>query len=235
MSKMIEPIRNKVLECALPLFLRARVFLEKEQGAGVTSDFRDSLIADFVVFEQKAFANQIDPMQVENVKYALTAFIDEVVMNSAWPQRLDWMGRPLQLQFFGEHLAGEGFFHRLSQLRQSGVTQTDSLEVYYLCLQLGFQGMYRLRGTEQLQALQVGLRSQIDAARGAIDPHLSPEGIPLAPLISKVSREIPFWVIAVVTIAIIFFIYLGYSIAMDTQTSNAVQQVNIVRNLLCNN
>lgn len=223
---------NKALECALPLFLRCKPFLEADRGATLTTDFRDRVVADFVALEQQAFSLQVDASHVEHIKYALAAFIDEAVMSSLWPQRLEWMGRPLQLQFFGEHLAGEGFFTRLSMLRQSGIAQTDLLEVYYVCLQLGFQGMYRMRGPEHLQALQVGLKSQIESARGVIDPCLSPNGIPLNNLIKDVGREVPFWVIGIVTFTLIFFIYLGYSFAINAQADKAFNRVHADRMLL---
>ena len=155
----------------------------------------------------------------------MAAFVDEMVMNSAWPHRLVWMGRSLQLQFFGEHLAGEGFFERLSQIRQSGHTQIDLLEVCYWCLQLGFQGKYRLQGEEHLLALKIGLHSQIETARGHIDQRLALIGLPEEGVVKQISREIPFWVIGVITIASIFFVYFIYSMAIDEQTKKALQQI----------
>jgi len=64
----------------------------------------------------------------------------------------------------------------------------DILELYYVCLQLGFEGVYRLRGLEQLMALQVDLRSQIDSYREPVNPRLSPEGVPRDSLLAQARR-----------------------------------------------
>jgi type IV/VI secretion system ImpK/VasF family protein len=72
-------------------------------------------------------------------RYALVAFIDERILKSNWPGRAEWMNNPLQLQLYREYTAGENFFVRMRVLLQhpQGVVP---LEVYYLCLALGFTG-----------------------------------------------------------------------------------------------
>jgi type VI secretion system protein ImpK len=217
---------NEALECCLPLFVRCKPFLSIDVGVNVALDFRDVIIADFIAMEREAFAYQLPPPQVLQIKYAMAAFIDELVLNSQWPHRLSWMGRSLQLQFFGEHLAGEGFFERLSHIRQSGQSHLDTLEVYYWCLQLGFQGMYRLRGQEHLLALQVGCRSQIIAARGNIESRLAPLGLPPAAILKQPRHDIPFWIILVMTLTFIVGIYIAYSFAIDHQVNQVLHQIH---------
>jgi type IV secretory pathway VirB10-like protein len=77
-------------------------------------------------------------------------------------------------------------------------------------MQLGFEGMYRMRGLEQLQALQVDLRTQIADSRNRVPRTLSPHGVAAGSFMDKVQREVPYWVIAVVSVALIFFTYLLY-------------------------
>ena len=74
-------------------------------------------------------------------KYAIAAFTDEQIFRSAWPGRSQWMGQPLQLIYFNENTAGEGFFQHMAQL-QTQPSRAHVLEIYYLCLCLGFQGQY---------------------------------------------------------------------------------------------
>lgn len=78
-------------------------------------------------------------------RYALVAFIDEQVLKSTWSGRAEWMSQPLQLIFYREYTAGENFFVRLRSLLQSG-SRPFALEVYYLCLALGFRGAYGVSG-----------------------------------------------------------------------------------------
>ncbi|RFA29847.1 hypothetical protein CAI21_08410 [Alkalilimnicola ehrlichii] len=193
MEEKVDLKINPLLECSAQLFaLVAPLRAERDAQLNLPDDFREQVLGGFDVLERMAFERQIDTATVQDAKYALAAFIDEAVMASEWPGRLDWMGRPLQLEFFGEHLAGEGFFERLNKLRQGGEQNVNLLELYYVCLQLGFEGIYKLRGLEQLMALQVDLRSQIDGYRGVADPRLSPDGAVQTSVFSRVGRTCRF-------------------------------------------
>ena len=135
------------------------------------------------------------------------------------------MSKTLQLEFFGEHVGGESFFKHLDAIRKGGEAFVDVLEVYYVCLQLGFEGMYRLRGLEQLMALQVDLRSQIEGHRKYTDNRLSPYGVPSEGIIAQMRREIPYWVIATVTVAAVFFTYLGYAVVTENYAKSTTEKI----------
>ncbi len=216
---------NPVLECCSSLFALVAPFKESDRGGAIAENYREQILAAFDELERMAFEKQLTSQIVREAKYAISAYIDEVVLSSDWPGRLDWMSRPLQLEFFGEHLAGEGFFEHLAQLRQGGEKNLDLLELYYVCLQLGFEGVYRMRGLEQLMALQVDLQSQIDGYHGVCSTKLSPQGLPRETLFDKARREVPFWVIGVVTTGIVFFTFLGYSVAIDNIADSTVSEI----------
>ncbi|MEP7048905.1 MAG: DotU family type IV/VI secretion system protein [Pseudomonadota bacterium] len=84
-------------------------------------------------------------VELAEARYALVAFIDEQVLKSSWAGRAEWMSQPLQLLFYREYTAGENFFARLRSLLQSG-SRPLALEIYYLCLALGFRGAYGVSG-----------------------------------------------------------------------------------------
>ena len=111
-------------------------------------------------------------------------------------------------------------------MRQGGEINADLLELFYICLQLGFEGVYKIKGLEQLMALQVDLRSQIEGYQGVIDPRLSPNGAPAVPLMARVRREVPYWVITVVTVSIIFFTFLGYSMTVTKLVDSSVASID---------
>ncbi len=206
---------NPLLECCASLFSYAVLFKKNDRGAKVNPKFRRAILAGFDEMERKAFEMKVPMQKVKEAKYALASFIDEAVLTSNWPGRMEWMSKPLQLSFFGEHVGGETFFKHLSALRQAGERFVDVMEVYYVCLQLGFEGMYRLRGLEQLMALQVDLRSQIESYRKYSDNRLSPNGTPKESMMATVRREVPYWVIGTVTLACVFFTYLGYAVVTE--------------------
>lgn len=215
---------NILLECSASVFaLTAK--LRRNAMAGSLDGFREQIIKSFDVLERMAFERQVGIPTVQDAKYALAAFVDETVLASDNPKRREWMSDPLQLEFFGEHLAGENFFQKLNQLRQGGEKNIDLLELYYTCLQLGFEGMYRMRGLEALMALQVDLRSQIDGYRGVVDPKLAPDGVPKTGIIARVTRHVPYWVIGVITIGLVFFSYTGYSVILSKQVETTLHDL----------
>lgn len=216
---------NPLLESCASLFAYASLFKNSDRGARVNSKYRRAILAAFDEMERKAFEMKIPMQKVKEAKYALASYIDESVLTSNWPGRMEWMSKTLQLEFFGEHVGGETFFKHLDALRRAGERFVDVLEVYYICLQLGFEGMYRLRGLEQLMALQVDLRSQIEGHRKYADNRLSPNGVPTEGLIAQMRREIPYWVIGVMTIAAVFFTYLGYAVVTEEVADRHTQQL----------
>ncbi|BCR03014.1 hypothetical protein DESUT3_00830 [Desulfuromonas versatilis] len=216
---------NPLLECSETIFSLIAVFKRGDRGAGLDADYREKVLSGFDIMERMAFERQIGMVVLKDAKYALAACIDEAVLSSSWPGRLQWMSRPLQMELFGDHLAGEGFFERLTNLRQGGEANLELLELFYACLQLGFEGIYKLRGLEQLMALQVDLRAQIEGYRGVVNPTLSPAGVPLVPLMTRVRREVPYWVVTVVTVAVVFFTFLGYSVTVNKLAERSVVSI----------
>lgn len=103
-----------------------------------------SFIDDFF---RKGQAAGLSERDVHDIAYALVALADEVALRSAGGLRDVWMSNPLQLHYFNENLAGEGFFYRLEQILADPRRQ-EALRAYYLVLMFGFQGKYAVRGGE---------------------------------------------------------------------------------------
>jgi type VI secretion system protein ImpK len=80
--------------------------------------------------------------------YAVVALLDEAVLNSSDRMFSEWHRRPLQEEIFGEFLGGERFFQNLDELHRKPDSEdlADVLEVYLLCLALGFQGQFAAMG-----------------------------------------------------------------------------------------
>jgi type VI secretion system protein ImpK len=106
---------------------------------------------------------------VQNTNYAVVAFLDESILDSNDPQRGNWT--PLHAELYGEAMAGENFFQNLDLLRnrRDSPQVADVLEVYYLCLLLGYRGRYAgyAQGrTQELIRYREELRARIEAVRG---------------------------------------------------------------------
>ena len=120
----------------------------------------------------------VPDVELAEARYALTAFMDEQILKSNWPGRAEWMNQPLQLQLYREFTAGENFFKRMTALMQRG-TPSVALEVYYMCLTLGFRGAYGISGDAH------GLSAFVDAARQHVmrtlppPPRIGPNALPM--------------------------------------------------------
>lgn len=115
---------------------------------------------------------------VQDIAYALVALADELAMRQPGGIRDVWLSNPLQLHYFNENVAGEGFFYRLEFLIRDP-SRIEVLRVYYQCLLFGFLGKYAIRGGE-LELAAVTRRAQ-DALAGVLRPeplstrHLRPK------------------------------------------------------------
>ena len=106
--------------------------------------------------------------------YAIVAFMDEQILRSQWSGRQQWMSQPLQLTYFNENTAGEGFFQRMQMIEQRP-NQAHVLEIYYLCLALGFRGKYALQAAGDLDAVEERVGSALNRQLRSSD-EISPHG-----------------------------------------------------------
>jgi type VI secretion system protein ImpK len=116
----------------------------------------------------------LEPADTQDVYYALVAYIDEVLQSEPGPLKEFWQAHLLQLLHFGETRAGEGFFHRLERASSDG--RLLVVRVYYVCLLLGFRGIYHAHGDLERENLIVRVRETLlrhDGLSGAatLAPH----------------------------------------------------------------
>ncbi len=145
-------------------------------------------------FERNARRMNQPVDDVYAAKYAFCAAVDETILSSDMPIREVWERAPLQLILFGDQLAGEHFFSELDQVRQRGQASVQALEVFYMCLLIGFQGKYMLEGKEKLNYLIASLDKEIAHLKGKrapFAPHWkSPDDVR-----HLMKAELPMWII----------------------------------------
>lgn len=137
--------------------------------------FRAQMRQALRVAEQEARGRGSSPEDVRQVIFAVVAFLDESVLSSGNPVFANWPRLPLQAELFGHQLAGEIFFQELQKTlsRNDSLESADLLEVYYLCLLLGFKGRYAAGG--DLRSIMGAVEEKIRRVRGPFGP-LSPRG-----------------------------------------------------------
>ncbi len=122
-----------------PVFLHVLKLLERiEQGQTPEPDFErqklHSLLSDM---EAKAGS---DDGQLG--RRALVYWIDEVLIDASWPHASWWADHILEFELLGTNEGATLFFSDAERARSSPNLR-NALEVYYLCVVLGFRGIYR--------------------------------------------------------------------------------------------
>lgn len=165
--------------------------------------------------DQRARAAGYDGDTVKRAVYAYIALLDESVLNSPHPMFAEWSRQPLQEEVFGEHMAGENFFRGLHDLlgQQDSHALGDLLEVYQLCLLLGFRGRYGAGDPGGLHAVISTVQTKIQRIRGTTTADLAPDWrLPAEETIPK-SRDLITRRLALVaagTFALALVVYVVY-------------------------
>jgi type VI secretion system protein ImpK len=153
--------------------------------------------------------------------FAVVAMLDESILNSDNPAFHDWSRRPLQEEMFGSFVAGEMFFNGVDRLlgRDDSVALADLLEVYYLCLLLGYGGRYSSGAGGNLQHIADKVGRRIYHIRKNL---LGDGGAPAQEKLPR-RRSDP-WVrrlswVAMATFAIAFLCYLFYWFSLHSGAS----------------
>jgi type VI secretion system protein ImpK len=177
--------------------------------------------------DQRAQQVGISMEDVLEAKYALVAFIDEQLLRSGWVGTTDWMARPLQLVYFNENTAGEGFFHRLQALLNQP-NRVHVVQIYYYCMALGFEGQYAVSGNQGLQNVIQQARQMIGAQYPASDA-VSPHGVPTRSLGQAVRRNVPIVAIAVGVLGLAILIFFVLDVLIESKAEEAVDKMRSQR------
>ncbi|MDC8756001.1 type IVB secretion system protein IcmH/DotU [Janthinobacterium fluminis] len=172
-------------------------------------------------FDREAKKLRAESEDIEAAKYAFCAALDEVILSSTFPVRGEWERRPLQLLLFGDQLAGEHFFDRLEELRGKGGARLQALQVFHMCLLLGFQGKYAIHGGEKLNYLSARLGDEIAHIKGK-SRGFAPRGERPDQVIHKYRGGLPLWALSSLFALIAVCAYWGLKSSLTQDTVNAM-------------
>ena len=150
--------------------------MREAEDLGAPESLRKLILHYLDLFKKNCRAMEFNPAVVNDAVYALVALLDEAVMSTPGECRNFWVTNPVQLELFGDNLAGEGFFRRLENLMEEPEKNKDVLEIFYLCLSLGFEGKYKLGNASERNVVIDNLaRLLLKAGRHSVTS-LSPHG-----------------------------------------------------------
>jgi type VI secretion system protein ImpK len=175
--------------------------------------------------KQRASSHGVPEKDTQDILYALVALIDEVAINTPEPLRSYWMNQPLQLHYFGENIAGEGFFTRLNALL-ADQRRIDVLRVYHLCLLFGFQGKFAFPGGDvELLRISDGVRNVLERNLEVPDS-MAPAGEPPdEPQVRRGSSNLLLWV-SLGVFALAIAIFVGLRLSFDQQVAEVTTRVD---------
>lgn len=181
---------------------------------------RQNLIQAIKNFDQQFYQAKINTKLLLPSRYVLCTVVDEFAMLSQWGQQSQWNKNSLLSIFHKEVWGGEKIFVILDKLRENVPENLYILELIYICLNLGFEGKFRVLddGKNQVVQLKNSLYQQIKQQRGQIDKEISPswKGVHN---ISTTSRVIPAWVVASVAGVTLLLVFSVYSLILNSQSS----------------
>jgi type VI secretion system protein ImpK len=159
------------------------------------------------------------PEDVQLATFAVVAFLDESVLSAHNPALASWPRLPLQEQLFGGHMAGETFFRNLEEIlrRRDSQEVADLLEVYELCLLLGYRGRYGAESSG-LRSVLAAVEDKIRRIRGGPAPLCPAWVLPADP---PQRRKTDAWLRRLTVLAIIFFVlavgaFVGFTLSLHS-------------------
>lgn len=143
--------KNDLVAFAGPVF---DLILRLKAGiVAPSNELRPQIAAMLMDFEKRAERYRFNHKIIQVSKFALASFVDETVLTNNFPLRDEWEKNPLQLEYFGEQLAGNKFFEKLNAMIKQIEQTADAVEIYYVCMLLGFKGRYGVYEQEKLLAI----------------------------------------------------------------------------------
>ncbi len=184
---------------------------------------RQRINATFEQLRNRAQQVDIPSGDAMEAIYAIAAFMDEQILRSPWPARQQWMAQPLQLLYFQENTAGEGFFHRLAAL-EADPERSHVVQIYYLCLTLGFRGRYAVANQAELSVLIERTSSQLTRRLANTDT-FSPAGYPVRQRLNLSPKQFPVVGVALGFLALSLVLYTVLVFTTRVSADNAAERI----------
>jgi len=180
------------------------------------------------LFQKNCLAMKISQQSIDEARYALIALMDETVLSVPGACKDYWISRPMQLDYFGDNLAGEEFFNKLQNLLLQTESKKDVLEAYYLCLSLGFEGKYKLFNAEGRWAIMDDLGKKLRRTRIRASSELSPHGkrVDSEILRKKGVPLIPFWLTGALCGCGVAALWITFFTASGSRMSALVESIH---------
>lgn len=149
-------------------------------------------------YEVELSRSGLSEKRVRLMLYGVAATIDDIVLQKDWAFDSKWSQESMISQFFKETWGGERFFTLLKEMMNAPSSFIRELELFYLCIQFGFEGRYRLaaRATDLMQ-IRDDLYHIVREAWGNLPYDLSPswKGVVALNPQTKPLKNVWYWIL----------------------------------------
>jgi type VI secretion system protein ImpK len=190
-------------------------------------ELRCQLLARVGEFEATARASGLPRPKIIAARYVLCTFMDEVIATTPWGASGRWAERTLLQEFHEEAWGGDKAFKLLDRMGEDVAANTDLLELFYVCIALGFEGRYRGKpnGRAQLDAIAARLLQAIRPTIGeqtARTLSLRWKGVEIP---DRAVSAMPLWVVFAAGALLVVGTVLVLNARLNAQARPVFQQI----------
>lgn len=220
------PSNNPLLAAAGPLLdLLGR--LRNAMTMASFTDLKASISRAIDGFEAEATRLGADQQQLTIAKYTLCATADDIVQALPGEDRHIYTADPMTGRYFGDRLGGTRFYENMQRLMQNPGANYDLLELHYVCMALGFEGMHRtsqqgIAGVQSsMREVHQALRAVAGGGAWAISPHW--QGMDLGR--RSIGMQIPFWAMLVLALLLLAGLFFALRMLLNDRTTELAAEV----------
>jgi type VI secretion system protein ImpK len=198
----------KFSEAVDPVFLHVLRLLERINRGEATSAKEERQHIRDLITQAEGHLGQAPDWQL--AKYALVAWIDEVLIEAAWNGGTWWRENALEQEIFSGMRAYHQFYVRAKDA--TALPRRDALEVFYVCVVLGFRGLYRDPVEAIAEAEALGMPADLETwarqtSTAIEEKGLLPNG---APALESKAFFVSYLLIGVILIGVNLLVYLAF-------------------------
>ena len=163
-------------------------------------------------------------------RYIFCSFLDETVMSTCWGAESVWAEHSLLTRFHNETWGGEKVFTILSRLENEPARYKDLLEFIYLCLNLGFEGRYRVmpHGREEYEKIINRLFLMLQRLEDKEPQDLTNATNHVVSTKYRLKKQMPIWVLFGGFVLAWGAIFVAYSVLLHAKSMNVIEQLTQV-------
>ncbi|WP_298957334.1 type IVB secretion system protein IcmH/DotU, partial [uncultured Methylobacterium sp.] len=216
---------NVGLALAAPIF--DWLFRIQDEPQMDVETLHQDLVSALKSYEVQAAHRGLTPVHIRVLLYGLAATVDDIVLKTRWGGDSPWAHKSMISMFFRETWGGERFYALLSRMMSTPRSFTQEIELYYHCLQFGFEGRYRLepQGAAELARVREELFLFLRELRGDPPAELSPAWRGLVVERSRFRDLMPYWLAGLGVVLAAACIYIVLSTLLHRNATVAVGEV----------